>query len=152
MDSETRHYRITESGTLEKVQLDETVAFLVNKEGCSIEELMECASTIRDYGKRHYFILKSRELIKVRDNYVAASQDHPPSFAEFILLLIPKRSREHLIGDLEEEFRTTVLPHHGRVLAKCWYFEQVVLAVGFYLWPTIKRILGLTAIFKLIGR
>jgi hypothetical protein len=75
-----------------------------------------------------------------------------PRFAQFVLLLIPKHNREHLVGDLEEEFNTVVLPQHGRFLARCWYFEQVMLAVGFYLWPTIKKILGLSVFYKLIGR
>lgn len=81
-----------------------------------------------------------------------AQKEVPPRLAHFALLLIPKRNREHLVGDLEEEFRTTVLPHHGRVLARCWYFEQVMLAIGFYLWPTIKKILSLSMLYKLIGR
>src|SRR5437763_1135374 len=34
----------------------------------------------------------------------------PPRPARFALLLIPKRNREHLIGDLDEEYRTVVLP------------------------------------------
>lgn len=81
-----------------------------------------------------------------------AARSHPPRSAQFALLLIPKRNREHLVGDLEEEYRTIVLPQFGRFLARCWYFEQVTIAIGCYAWPTIKKILGLSVIFKLIGR
>lgn len=76
----------------------------------------------------------------------------PPRVARFALLLIPKKNREHLIGDIEEEYRTVVLPEHGKACARFWYWEQTVLALGFSVWPFVKRILGLTAIWKLIGR
>ena len=81
-----------------------------------------------------------------------AKQKRPPRAARFLLLLIPKRNREHLLGDLEEEYRTIVLPEYGRFWAKLWYCEQAAIAVGFYVWPFIKRILGLAAIWKVIGR
>src|SRR5262249_48174418 len=78
--------------------------------------------------------------------------DQPPRFAQFALLLIPKRNREHLVGDLDEEYRTIALPQQGRFWARVWYWEQAVLALGFYLWPLLKRVLGLAAIWRVIGR
>lgn len=76
----------------------------------------------------------------------------PPQVAQFALLLIPKRNREHLIGDMEEEYRTIALPKYGRFLACAWYWEQTAIAVGRYLLPVIKRILGFAVIWKLIGK
>jgi len=76
----------------------------------------------------------------------------PPKVAQFALLLIPKRNREHLIGDMEEEYRTITLPQYGRFLARVWYWEQTAIAVGRYLLPVIKRILGFAVIWKLIGK
>lgn len=75
----------------------------------------------------------------------------PPRLAEFALMLIPRRSREHLVGDLEEEFRTKMLPEYGRFFAWLWYWEQTVIAVGCYVWPVIKRLLGLPVIWKVMG-
>lgn len=75
-----------------------------------------------------------------------------PRVARFALLLIPKKNREHLIGDIEEEYQTIVLPEHGKAWARFWYWEQTVISLGFSVWPFVKRILGLTAIWKLIGR
>ena len=72
----------------------------------------------------------------------------PPRLPQLFLLLLPRRNREHIVGDLEEEFRTIVLPQHGRFLARSWYFEQVIFALGFYLWPVIKKILGLSVLYK----
>jgi hypothetical protein len=63
----------------------------------------------------------------------------PPMTAKFILLLIPKRHREHLIGDLEEEYRTILLPEYGARKARNWYWWQVAISVGPLLWAQIKR-------------
>lgn len=76
----------------------------------------------------------------------------PPRVAQFALLLIPKRNREHLIGDMEEEYRTIALPQYGLFWARFWYWEQTAIAVGRYLLPAIKRILGFAVIWKLIGK
>lgn len=76
----------------------------------------------------------------------------PPRIAQFVLLLVPKRSREHLLGDLEEEYRSVLLPEYGGFWARVWYWEQIALAIGEYLWPFVKRVLGLAAIWKVIGR
>lgn len=74
-----------------------------------------------------------------------------PRCARFVLLMIPKRSREHLIGDLEEEYWTVVLPEYGLFRARLWYWGQTVFIVSNYLWPLIKRILGMAAIWKVMG-
>jgi hypothetical protein len=113
----------------------------------SEDELIEIAMTVYlyDHGR-------SQLQLRLKKNGQQKMEMGPPRFAQFTLLLIPKRSREHLIGDLEEEFRTIVLPQYGRFLARCWYFEQVAIAIGCYAWPTIKKILGLSFILKLIGR
>lgn len=78
--------------------------------------------------------------------------NRPPRSAEYILLLIPKRNREHLIGDLDEEYRTKVLPEWGPLRARFFYWEQTVVAVVCYVWPVLKRLLGLAAIWKVIGK
>jgi len=75
-----------------------------------------------------------------------------PRAAEYILFLIPKRNREHLVGDLEEEYRTKVLPEWGPFRARLFYWEQTAIAVVCYVWPVLKRLLGLAAIWKVIGK
>lgn len=62
-----------------------------------------------------------------------------PKSAKFILLLIPKSQREHLIGDLEEEYNTIVLPEYGVRKARGWYWWQVAISVGPLLWAQIRR-------------
>jgi hypothetical protein len=92
--------------------------------------------------------LNVRNLLTTRRGEV----DHPPRSAGYILLLIPKRNREHLVGDLEEEYRTKVLPEWGPFRARFFYWEQTTVAVVCYLWPVLKRLLGLAAIWKVIGK
>jgi hypothetical protein len=147
--------------------MKEVAIFLVRR-GATTDELLTFADSIRNQRTKKLFIKHvqtelAASFMKDMKMQLGAKQDHlhnesnlarnrPPRSAQFALLLIPKRNREHLAGDLEEEFRTVVLPQHGRFLARCWYCEQVALAIGFYLWPTVKKILGLSVILKLIGR
>src|SRR5262249_15256743 len=57
-----------------------------------------------------------------------------PSTARFLLLLIPKKDRNNLVGDLEEEFSMIVLPHYGLRRARTWYWEQVFASLVPILW------------------
>jgi hypothetical protein len=117
--------------------------------------MLAAADAIRDQRLRHYFIKQLQKQIGAKQNSSlkhTVRKSNPPRSAQFALLLIPKRNREHLVGDLEEEFSIIVLPQYGRFLAGCWYFEQVALAIACYAWPTMKKILGLSFILKLIGR
>jgi len=52
---------------------------------------------------------------------------NPPRVAEFCLLLIPLRQREHILGDLEEEFNTQVVPEYGIFWAHLYYYWQVLM-------------------------
>jgi hypothetical protein len=53
----------------------------------------------------------------------------PPRFAEFCLLLVPLRQRKDILGDLQEEFRTVVVPNHGISRARFYYVWQVIMEV-----------------------
>jgi hypothetical protein len=72
----------------------------------------------------------------------------PPKAAKFILLLVPKRHRENLIGDLEEEYATILLPEFGVRKARTWYWWQVTLSVGPFLWVQIKRVAAAAWLWK----
>lgn len=114
-----------------------------------VREALLVISLQRAFRLRRLAIGVAGVLIAISEIFASVS---PSRASHFILLLIPKRSREHLIGDLEEEYRTKVLPEYGRFWARLWYWEQTILAIGFYMWPMIKRVLGLAAIWKVIGR
>lgn len=82
--------------------------------------------------KRHPFSDVSEGLMQTRLTTASSQQEpvmNPPRLAQFVLLLIPLSQREHLMGDLEEEFRMIVVPKYGPTLA-CWYYRwQVVVEV-----------------------
>ena len=59
-----------------------------------------------------------------------AEQTVPPKRAEMLLhFALPKRDRECMIGDLEEEYRTVILPKYGAGVAVRWYWWQAVRSV-----------------------
>lgn len=74
----------------------------------------------------------------------------PPRSAKLLLLMIPMRDREHLVGDLEETYQTVVLPEYGTKIARIWFWWQAVLAVVPFVWEGMKRLAGLALFLKII--
>ncbi len=75
-----------------------------------------------------------------------------PALARFVLLLVPKKHREPVMGDLEEEFRTDLLPNYGRRTAVFHYWWHTVLTIFPFVLRFFRRALGLAIILKLIGK
>ena len=80
--------------------------------------------------------------------YSARRPGSPPKAAKFILLLVPRRHREHLIGDLEEEYSTIVLPEYGTKKAQRWYWWHVAITVGPVMWAQIRRVAAMAWLWK----
>lgn len=60
-----------------------------------------------------------------------AEENDPPNRAEMLLHFgLPKRDRECMIGDLEEEYRSVILPKYGAGVAARWYWWQAVRSVA----------------------
>jgi hypothetical protein len=74
----------------------------------------------------------------------------PPKGAQFVLLLAPKEMRENLVGDLEEEFRTILLPQYGAPWARLWYRWQVAAALVPLIWAQARRVAGAMLLLKWI--
>jgi hypothetical protein len=64
----------------------------------------------------------------------------PPAGAQYLLLLLPKKYREGLLGDLEEEYRTVVFPRYGPLWAKVYYWVQVLSSFLPILWRLLEQI------------
>jgi hypothetical protein len=64
----------------------------------------------------------------------------PPAGAEYFLLLLPRKYRESLLGDLEEEYRSMVLPRYGPFWAKVYYWVQVFSSFLPILWRLLEQI------------
>jgi hypothetical protein len=53
-----------------------------------------------------------------------------PRTAEYLLyLFLAKDDREAMPGDLEQEFRVTILPKFGRWRAVVWYWKQALWSI-----------------------
>ncbi len=60
---------------------------------------------------------------RISSHRPVAEQTVPPKRAEMLLYFgLPKRDRECMIGDLEEEFRRVILPKYGAGVAARWYW------------------------------
>lgn len=74
----------------------------------------------------------------------------PPPRAQFLLLLVPKVRRECLLGDLNEEYETVVLPRFGAIKARRWYWWQVIACIAPFAWRLFKKAAGAAAVWRLI--
>ena len=63
---------------------------------------------------------------------------------EYLLyFFLPKKDREHIPGDLAEEYNTILVPKFGLASARRWYWKQVFTSV----WPVVgPRLGGLLAV------
>lgn len=66
--------------------------------------------------------------------------------AEFFLYItLPRRQREPIVGDLDEDFTANVLPRFGPRLAGIWYWYKALLCISMYacengIEPFIRRV------------
>lgn len=66
----------------------------------------------------------------------------PPIIAErVLLLLLSKKDRDYVLGDLEEEF-IKIAERHGERYARFWYFTQAAASIRPLLWSAVKWGLG----------
>ena len=71
-------------------------------------------------------------------NPVEASKDStPPMWATYLIyLLLPREDREAMLGCLEEDYRTKLLPKYGVHRARFWYWCEV----GRSIWPLLAEV------------
>ncbi len=74
----------------------------------------------------------------------------PPRLAEFLLSLVPLKYRENLLGDLEEEYRTRLLPRHGLRKAQLYYCVQALFSIAAFLARPLVGIFGNHWIGKIV--
>ena len=77
----------------------------------------------------------------------------PPRSAEFILsLVVSGEDCEAILGDLEERFRTRILPRYGLRKARFWYRVQVLRCLWPYVKAGLRRLARLEWLFRLLWR
>lgn len=65
----------------------------------------------------------------------------PPMTPSLLLeLVLPRRDRATVIGDLEETYNNELLPKYGRKTAGLVYWARCVREALFYSWPLLTRI------------
>lgn len=99
------------------------------------------------------FLTRDRSVARILSKIEALPRDgkfvaSPPRTASFILLLIPKRHREFLLGDIEEEFATKVVPQYGTTVGALWYWWHVLISIWPFLWALAKRIAAFVVIWR----
>jgi hypothetical protein len=73
---------------------------------------------------------------------------HPPELAQdLVSVLLPRKTRDSVIGDLREEYRGTQVPARGEAGANAWYWRQLA---GFVLDASLLP--GVLLGLMLIGR
>jgi len=78
--------------------------------------------------------------LEFRSDAVPVVDSRPPAGAQYLLLLLPRKYREALLGDLEEEYRTVVFPRYGPLWAKVYYWVQVLSSFLPILWRLLEQI------------
>lgn len=67
----------------------------------------------------------------------------PPLRAQKLLhFWLPKSSRDSLIGDLDEEFSTKIVPKFGIDSARWWYWKQTVFELAAAVMPKVKMLIA----------
>lgn len=74
----------------------------------------------------------------------------PPALAQFLLALVPVRHRETMLGDLEEEYWTRLVPKYGFRKARFWYWVQASYEIGGFITRILAGIAGIAWIRKLL--
>ena len=112
---------ITIDGTNERVSIEHADGTEVQ---ISLTTLTLLDRILSKYGDR-------TPLVDASKSQIVSNRNDPPKRAEMLLhFCLPKRDRECMIGDLEEEYRTVILPKYGARVAARWYWWQAVRSVA----------------------
>ncbi len=105
-------------------------------------------SAERQFAAPSFDCIQNLSLEEVHNHRKREQNTAPPLAGCYLLdLLLPRRHRESLIGDIEQDYRTSILPRYGRTAASIWFWKQVITEIvpGLYLRLVasfIKRLLG----------
>jgi len=75
---------------------------------------------------------------------------NPPKVAEFLMLLLPMKYRENLVGDAEEEYWTRSLPTFGVRKARLIFWIQAIHALLIFSVRPLAGIAGIAWIGKIV--
>jgi hypothetical protein len=87
--------------------------------------------TLADSIGRNTALIMGYALLSILSGKAPAfhSESVPPRTAKVLVLLIPRKFRENLLGDLEEEFNEIFVPQYGLKAAKRLYWWHATYAL-----------------------
>lgn len=74
---------------------------------------------------------------------------HPPKLAKFLLLLVPTKNADYLLGDLEERYRTLMVPQYGVRKAQFWYWWHALISVCPLACSALKRMATVAFLWRI---
>jgi hypothetical protein len=83
----------------------------------------------------------------LNEGQFASRASSRPRGAKLLLVLIPRKNREHLLGDIEEEYRTIVLPEFGTSRATLWLWWQVMISLAPLVGAQIRKTIDAARLF-----
>jgi hypothetical protein len=78
-------------------------------------------------------------------------QDSPPDITWLFVPFVCREVREAVVGDLWERYPCQ-LDRRGGVGAVIWFCREVIISLSQFAWAWLKRISGLEALYRRIGR
>jgi hypothetical protein len=137
------------------IVIDEAGNVLVPADGIGSRESRATAGPMRPQSRKPFGTIDLLRCVFHRhtDDGCAVSPGprKTPRVPKLLLLCVPKQSRECLLGDLEEEFRTILLPEYGCVIACLWYWEQAICSLVPILLEQFKRVAGIVALLRFLS-
>jgi hypothetical protein len=116
--------------------------------------LIECSGSDSVDEKRAFKLQKY--LQECEDTYVARfilpNIPHPrPNVTVLFALFLSSLNCDAVVGDLQERYATAIA-RRGRYRAILWFWRQVITSLAPLAWASLKRVSGLEAIQRRIGR
>jgi len=82
-------------------------------------------------GKARTFLNELGTIARLYLKHIPVRRDKVPRVGEYVLyLLLPRKDRDPIIGDLHEMYFDTIKPKFGPAAAWWWYWAQVVKCLG----------------------
>jgi hypothetical protein len=101
---------------------------------------------------KEYFKKRTLDALVGDDQSMKGADRSIPMLGRVIFCLIERGNREHVVGDLEEEYWTIIIVQRGLIFARCWWWRQVFGIAGSYIWKYMRRALGLTVMRSFLRR
>lgn len=94
-------------------------------------------------------LMEQNFLESVRSGRPEKTEEPPLSAQKLLLFALSQDKRENLIGDLQEEFQTEILPKFGPRAARLWYWSQVVRSLSPIFLASLKKVVRLGVLLRI---